>query len=108
MKPVNPKNPVNKPVQTCKGVWIFNFNLDERTNPPAIMAEIRYHSKGVSIFMERIKTRPISAPAPTECSDIFHQKLTIVTTTERNKAAKINVFKKTGIGNLRIINEVAP
>jgi hypothetical protein len=103
---INPKNPVNKPIQTCKGLWILSFNLEERTSPPIITAEIRYHSNGVNIFKERINTRLIIAPAPTECSEIFHQKLITVTISERNEVAKINNFKKAGMGNLKIIYEV--
>jgi len=71
-----------------------------------ITAEIRYQTNGVNIFRESTNTRLISAPAPTECREIFHQKFTTVTINERNAAVKINDFKNTGIGNLKIINEV--
>jgi hypothetical protein len=104
---INPKNPVNNPIHTCNGLCRLSFNLDERTRLPRITAEIRYHSNGVNIFKERINTRLIIAPAPTEWSEIFHQKLTTVTISERNAVAKMNDFKNTGIGNLKTIYEVA-
>jgi hypothetical protein len=101
-----PKKPVNSPIQTCAGVWRFSFNLEERTNPVIITTGIRYHSKGVSIFRERINTRLISAPAPTEWSDIFHQKLITVTINERIEAPKIKDLRNTGMGNLKIMKVV--
>jgi hypothetical protein len=64
-----------------------------------MIADIRYHSRGVSILNESINTRPISAPDPTEWRDIFHQKLITVIIIERNAVANIKDFKKTGIGN---------
>src|ERR1035437_11109865 len=107
IKSVNTKNPANNPTHTSTGLWRLSFNLEERTRPPAIIAEIRYHSNGVNIFKERINTRPIRAPEPTACRDIFHQKLITVTINESSVAAKMNDFKNTGMGNLEIIYDVA-
>jgi hypothetical protein len=45
----------------------------------------------------------VSAPAATECTDIFHQKLITVTAITTNVAAKMNDFRKNGIWNLKII-----
>jgi hypothetical protein len=66
-----------------------------------MIADIRYHSRGVIILNESISTRPISAPDPTAWRDIFHQKLIIVIIIEINAVANIKDFKKTGIGNLK-------
>jgi hypothetical protein len=55
---------------------------------------------------ESIRIRLISAPAPTEWSEIFHQKFITVAMSERKAAEKINDFKNRGIGNLNIITEV--
>jgi hypothetical protein len=106
IKAINPKNPTNNPTHTCRGLWRFSFNLEESINPPAIIAEIRYKSNGANIFKESINTKPISAPAPTECSEIFHHKLIRVIINERTAVAKINDFRNRGIGSRKIINEV--
>jgi hypothetical protein len=106
IKSDNPKNPRKSPAQTCAGLWRLSFRRAERTSPPTITTGTKYRSNGVNILRERINTRLISAPAPTEWSDIFHRKLTIVTMSEMKAAEKINDFKNTGIGNLNTINEV--
>jgi hypothetical protein len=85
----------------------LSFNLDDKTSPDTIIAQIRCHISGVSILTDKINTRAIRAPTPTECSEIFQKKLIIVMASETKKMASINDFRKTGIGNLMIINEVA-
>ena len=84
----------------------MSFNLDDNTIPPTIIIEIRYHISGEYILRERINTSAVNAPTPTECSEIFHHKLIIVTIRDKKKAEKINDFKKTGIGKRNTIYEV--
>ena len=57
--------------------------------------------------MRESNTSAVSAPAPTEWIDIFHQKLITVTIRERKKAAKINDLRKAGTGKRKMIYEVA-
>ena len=85
----------------------MSFSLDDNTSPPTIIIEIRYHKSGENILSDSINTSAVSAPTPTECNDIFHHKLIIVTIRERKKVAKINDFRKTGIGKRKTIYEVA-
>jgi len=85
----------------------LSFSLDDSTSPPVIIIEIRYHKSGEYILRDSINTSAVSAPTPTECNDIFHHKLIIVTIRERKKVAKINDFRKTGIGKRKTIYEVA-
>jgi hypothetical protein len=85
----------------------LSFSLDDNTSPPIIIIDIRYHNSGEYILSDSINTSAESAPTPTECNDIFHQKLIIVTITDRKKLAKINDLRKTGIGKRKTIYEVA-
>lgn len=78
----------------------MRLNRDERTNPPAITVDTRNHIRGEYILNERIRTVAIRAPTPTECNDIFHQKLIRVTSIERKHVAKKKDFRNTGMGNL--------
>jgi hypothetical protein len=102
----NPRNPVRKPNHTCRGLWKSSLSLDDNTNPTAKTAETRYQTRGVYILNESSNTKANNDPAATECREIFHRRLIIVTIKETNVTAKINDFRKTGIGNLKIMKEV--
>ena len=86
---------------------MLSLNLDDRISPPAIITEIKYPERVVCILKESKSTIAIMAPAPTEWMEIFHHKLMTVTTRTRKDPVKINDFRKTGIGNLNTIYEVA-
>ena len=74
----------------------MSFNREERISPVIRMTGIRNQVRGAIIFRERTITIPESAPAPTEWSDIFHQKFIMVTAIARIAVDKIYAFKKTG------------
>ncbi len=84
----------------------MSINLDESIVPERIITGIRYQNNAVCIFKESMTIIPVKIPAPTECSDIFHQRLINVTVSERRVMEKIKDFTKTGIWNLNKINEV--
>ena len=75
----------------------MSFNREERISPVIRMTEIRNHVRGAIIFRERTITIPASAPAPTEWSDIFHQKFMMVTAIVRIAVEIIYAFKNPGI-----------
>jgi len=60
------RNPSKKPVHTSRGVCELSHNLADIISPAVSIAAIRNQVNGVCIFIERITTRAVRAPAPVE------------------------------------------
>jgi hypothetical protein len=93
----NPARPVKNPRCTWVVSWVLSFNREESISPAIRISGIRYQKRGTPIFNERMITIPVNAPAPTECREIFHQKLMTVTINVRKDIEKMNAFKNSGI-----------